>query len=114
MEQLISHSNRSIATLAITTLLKVGNENSIERLMRQISTFMSEIADEFKIFVVEAIQALCLKFPAKHRSLMQFLASVLREEGGFEFKKSIVESMLILIREIPEAKETGLGHFCFS
>jgi len=112
MEQLIVHTNRSIATLAITTLLKIGNENSIDRLMRQIGSFMSEIADEFKIVVVEAIQSLCLKFPAKHRSLMQFLASVLREEGGFDFKKSIVESVLILIREIPDAKEAGLGHLC--
>jgi len=112
MEQLITHQNRSIATLAITTLLKIGNESSIDRLMRQIGSFMSEIADEFKIVVIEAIQSLCLKFPAKHRSLMQFLASVLREEGGFDFKKSIVESILLLIREIPEAKEAGLGHLC--
>lgn len=29
----------------------------------QIGGFMSEIADEFKIVVVEAIKALCLKFP---------------------------------------------------
>jgi len=112
MEQLITHSNRSIATLAITTLLKIGNESSIDRLMRQIGSFMSEIADEFKIVVVEAIQSLCLKYPAKHRSMLQFLASVLREEGGFDFKKSIVESILILIDQIPDAKEAGLGHLC--
>ena len=35
MEALISDHNRSIATLAITTLLKTGNENSIERLIKQ-------------------------------------------------------------------------------
>ncbi len=29
----------------------------------QIGGFMSEIADEFKVVVVEAIKALCLKFP---------------------------------------------------
>ena len=40
MEQLITHSNRSIATLAITTLLKIGNESSIDRLMRQIGAFL--------------------------------------------------------------------------
>jgi len=80
--------------------------------MRQIGSFMSEIADEFKIVVVEAIQSLCLRYPAKHRSMLQFLASVLREEGGFEFKKSIVESILVLITQIPEAKEAGLGHLC--
>lgn len=69
MESLISDQNRSIATLAITTLLKTGNESSVDRLMKQITNFMSDIADEFKITVVEAIRSLCLKFPQKYRTL---------------------------------------------
>ncbi|GIL83130.1 hypothetical protein Vretimale_11463 [Volvox reticuliferus] len=112
MESLISDQNRSIATLAITTLLKTGNESSVEKLLKQIGSFMSDIADDFKIVVVEAIRSLCLKFPAKQRALMNFLSGVLREEGGFEYKKAIVQSILVLIQEIPDAKETGLGHLC--
>ncbi|KAL3843464.1 hypothetical protein ACJIZ3_000867 [Penstemon smallii] len=112
MESLISDQNRSIATLAITTLLKTGNESSVDRLMKQITNFMSDIADEFKIVVVEAIRSLCLKFPLKFRSLMNFLSNILREEGGFEYKKAIVDSIVILIRDIPDAKEGGLLHLC--
>lgn len=112
MEALISDSNRSIATLAITTLLKTSTESSVERLLKQMTSFMSDIPDEFKIVVVEAIRTLCLKFPQKYRALMNFLSNVLREDGGFEFKKAIVDSVLILIREIPEAKEPGLAHLC--
>ena len=209
MESLISDQNRSIATLAITTLLKTGNESSVDRLLKQvkytclddascgpnyaiytycsvkalhvvhnqvaqpqmsrsnksnkmllcvlpvfgavwvlpkkdmqvqvyvtvganqrmqatsictayrswccalqIGTFMTDIADEFKIVVVEAIRSLCLKFPQKYRALMNFLSGVLREDGGFEYKKAIVDSILILIREIPDAKESGLAHLC--
>mmetsp|Transcript_3919 Transcript_3919/g.6316 ORF Transcript_3919/g.6316 Transcript_3919/m.6316 type:complete len:888 (-) Transcript_3919:14-2677(-) len=112
LENMISDSNRSIATLAITTLLKTGSESQVERLMKQISTFMSEIADEFKVMVVDAIRALCLKYPQKHRVLINFLSNVLREEGGFEFKKSIVDTMLVLINEIPDAVEPGLLHLC--
>ncbi|MQL84266.1 hypothetical protein Taro_016769 [Colocasia esculenta] len=105
MESLISDQNRSIATLAITTLLKTGNESSVDRLMKQITSFMSDIADEFKVVVVDAIRSLCLKFPLKYRSLMNFLSNILREEGGFEYKKAIVDSIVILIRDIPDAKE---------
>ncbi|XP_030523278.1 coatomer subunit gamma [Rhodamnia argentea] len=112
MESLISDQNRSIATLAITTLLKTGNESSVDRLMKQITNFMSDIADEFKIVVVEAIRSLCMKFPLKYRSLMNFLSNILREEGGFEYKKAIVDSIVILIRDIQEAKEIGLLHLC--
>lgn len=53
LENLISDSNRSIATLAITTLLKTGAESSVDRLMKQISSFVNEISDEFKIVVVQ-------------------------------------------------------------
>ena len=48
MEGLIADPNRSIATLAITTLLKTGNEGSVERLMKQIQNFLNEIQDENK------------------------------------------------------------------
>eukprot|EP00798_Chlamydomonas_sp_ICE-L_P030905 gene30905-35958_t len=106
MESLIVDQNRSIATLAITTLLKTGSESSVEKLLKQIGGFMSDIADDFKIVVVEAIRSLCLKFPAKHRALMNFLSNVLREEGGFEYKKAIVNSILLLIQE------SGLSHLC--
>ena len=56
LENLITDTNRSIATLAITTLLKTGAESSVDRLMKQISTFVAEISDEFKIVVVQAIR----------------------------------------------------------
>ena len=60
--------NRSVATLAISTLLKTGNEESVETLMKQISKFMAEIPDDFKVVVVDDIRELCLKFPSKQVS----------------------------------------------
>lgn len=112
LENLITDSNRSIATLAITTLLKTGSESSVDRLMKQITNFMGEISDEFKVVVVDAIRTLCLKFPQKQRTMLSFLSNILRDEGGFEYKKSIVESILTIIKEIPEAKEAALTHLC--
>uniref|UniRef100_A0A8D1KT62 Coatomer subunit gamma n=1 Tax=Sus scrofa TaxID=9823 RepID=A0A8D1KT62_PIG len=112
LENLVTDSNRSIATLAITTLLKTGSEGSIDRLMKQISSFMSEISDEFKVVVVQAISALCQKYPRKHAVLMNFLFSMLREEGGFEYKRAIVDCIISIIEENAESKETGLSHLC--
>jgi len=109
---LITDVNRSIATLAITTLLKTGSESSVDRLMKQISTFMSEISDEFKIVVVQAIRSLCLKFPRKHSVMMNFLSSMLRDEGGFDYKRAIVDTIIVIIEENAEAKEAGLAHLC--
>ena len=112
IEALISNTNRSIATFAITTLLKTGNEASVDRLMKQISGFMSEITDEFKITIVEAIRTLCLKFPSKQAGMLAFLSGILRDEGGYEFKRSVVESMFDLIKFVPDSKEDALAHLC--
>jgi coatomer protein complex subunit gamma len=43
---------------------------------------------------------------------MIFLSNSLREEGGFEYKKAIVDSIVTLISAIPDAKEMGLLHLC--
>ncbi|KAK5111861.1 hypothetical protein LTR62_004593 [Meristemomyces frigidus] len=112
IESLISNTNRSIATFAITTLLKTGNESSVDRLMKQISSFMSEITDEFKVTIVEAIRTLCLKFPSKQAGMLTFLSGILRDEGGFDFKRAVVESIFDLIKFVPESKEEALAHLC--
>jgi len=112
LENLITDTNRSIATLAITTLLKTGAESSVDRLMKQIATFVSEISDEFKIVVVQAIRSLCTKFPKKHGILMNFLSGMLRDEGGLEYKASIADTIITVIEDNPEAKENGLAHLC--
>lgn len=112
IELLISNSNRSIATFAITTLLKTGNEASVDRLMKQIASFMSEITDEFKITIVEAIRTLCLKFPSKQAGMLTFLSGILRDEGGYDFKKAVIESMFDLIKFVPDSKDEALAHLC--
>ncbi len=45
MEALIADPNRSIATLAITTLLKTGSESSVEKLLKQVRRSWEEAAE---------------------------------------------------------------------
>lgn len=112
MENLITDSNRGVATYAIATLLKTGNESSVDRLIKQISGFMSEISDEFKIIVVDAIRSLSFKFPSKQSAMLGFLSGVLRDEGGYEFKRSVVEAIFSMAKFVSGSKETALGHLC--
>lgn len=112
LENLIGDANRSIATMAITTLLKVGTEVSVERLMKQITSFMSEISDEFKIQVVEAVKLMCMKYPRKHLIMMNYLSTMLRDEGGYEYKKAIVDTLITITEENADARESGLEQLC--
>eukprot|EP01027_Heterolobosea_sp_BB2_P004581 GEZU01007023.1.p1 GENE.GEZU01007023.1~~GEZU01007023.1.p1 ORF type:complete len:892 (-),score=329.33 GEZU01007023.1:134-2809(-) len=112
METLIADNNRSIATLAITTLLKTSNENSIDRLMKQISTFMNDIQDEFKIVVIDALKTMCLKFPKKYHAILTMLSDALRDEGGLDYKREIVETIMTIVDKIQEAKEDAILQLC--
>lgn len=53
----------------------------------------------------------CTKFPWKHAVMIKLLGQVLHEEGGFDYKSSIVDNTII-IEEIIDAKEAGLSHLC--
>jgi coatomer protein complex subunit gamma len=75
--------------------------------MKQIGSFMSELTDEFKTIVVEAIRSLSLKFPQKQAGMLVFLSNMLRDEGGYEFKRSIVEAIFDMIKFIKDCKESG-------
>ncbi|CDK27298.1 unnamed protein product [Kuraishia capsulata CBS 1993] len=112
LESLINDSNRSISTYAITTLLKTGNSDNVDRLIKTISGFMDDISDEFKIIVIEAVRTLSLKFPEKHQSMLSFLNDVLRDEGGFSFKNAIIEAIFDIIKFVPESRESALETLC--
>ena len=62
----------------------------------------------YRITLVLLRRSLCLKFPRKHGSLLTFLSGMLRDEGGFDYKKAIVESIFAIIENNPESKENGL------
>lgn len=62
--------------------------------------------------MVLALREVCLKYPSKHHALFNFLGNALREEGGLEFKRSIVSAYLELMATLPGAKEMCLGHLC--
>lgn len=112
MEPLLSDPNRNTATLALTTLLKTGHESNVERLVKQITTFMSDISDAYKIDVVRAVKGLCLQYPSKYKTLMGFLSTNLREDGTAEFKKDLVDAIILVISQVPDSREAGLLHLC--
>ena len=112
LDALVSDSNLSVATLAISMLLKTGAESSVESHLKTLSNFMVDISDEFKCNVADAIKGLCFKYPRKKSSLLSFLARSLRDDGQFEYKSKVVSTMMDIMRDIPGTKEETLLHLC--
>lgn len=78
LEALVNDPNRSVATLAVSTLLKTVDMSRIDSLLKQISSYMAEIDDEFKQVLVKSLLTLSGKFPEKHDILLSFLSNILR------------------------------------
>ena len=78
LEALVNDPNRSVATLAVSTLLKTVDVTRIEPLLKQISSYMTEIDDEFKQVLVRALLTLSVKFPEKYDVLLSFLSKILK------------------------------------
>jgi len=112
IEPLLTDENRNIATLALTLLLKTAQEANIEKLVRQIGSFMSDLTDMYKLDVVAAIRALCDAYPAKHKILLSFLASALRDDGSHSVKHAISNAIISIVKLIPSSLEAGLLHLC--
>ncbi|CAJ1029129.1 Adaptin N terminal region/HEAT repeats/Coatomer gamma subunit appendage platform subdomain/Coatomer subunit gamma-1 C-terminal appendage platform, putative [Leishmania lindenbergi] len=112
IESLALDSNRVIAMLAITALLKTGAESTIARVLTQLSSgsYMSELGDELKLTIVDAMRVLNAKFPNNYETLLAFLFRVLSDEGSSALKQSVVDAMLDISKSNPSSKEVVLTH----
>lgn len=80
--------------------------------MKQITSFMSDISDVYKVEVVRAVRGLGLQYPSKYKPIMNFISQNLREEGSLEFKRELVEALIALCATLPNAAKEGLLHLC--
>merc|ERR1712137_3246 len=110
LEALVADTNLSVASLAIGLLLKTGVESNVENHLRTLSNFMVDVSDEFKCTVVDSIKSLCLKFPRKKTVLLTFLAKSLRDEGKYHYKSRVVDTLMDIMKLLPETKEEILLH----
>ncbi|CAN3354728.1 coatomer subunit gamma [Diutina catenulata] len=115
LESLINDSNRSVSTLAITTLLKTmgsspaeASSASVDRLITKMTQLMDEITEDFKIVIIDAIENLALKFPHKHKKLVTFLTDLLRDDGSLQLKTAIVDALFDLIRYLDDSSAQQL------
>ena len=82
LESLITDMNRSVASLAISTLLKTCNEDSVQKLLKQISHYLPDLGLDFKIETIQSTALLYHRLPNKGDVLLKFLTDCLKEESN--------------------------------
>jgi len=96
LETLITDNNRSVASLAISTLLKTCNEDSVQKLLRQIANYLPDLGIDFKIEIIQSTQLLYQRIPQKATTLLKFLTDCLKEDGNIRFRESVVDTIMII------------------
>lgn len=105
--------NRNIATYALTALLKTCTRDASERLLKHILAIVGDISDEFRVIIARAVHDLALRFPEESAHILRFVSSALREEGGFEFKRVLVDIAVDMMERFPaRCKVEALFHLC--
>ncbi|SOV23523.1 coatomer subunit gamma, putative [Plasmodium sp. DRC-Itaito] len=112
IENLLYDNNKSICVLAFTTLLKTGNETSIDKLLNQINNYMTADNTTFKIKIIEEVKNLCFIYPNKCNIILNFLSNNLRDDESYQFKASTIDSIILIITQLPNAEETAILQLC--
>lgn len=94
IEPLINDPNTSIASMAISTLLKVCTEAYVQKLLAQITHYLPDLGDDFKIEVIHSVYLLFCRVPSKSTEQINFLLKCLTGEGTEAYKESIVETLM--------------------
>lgn len=94
LETLITDPNRSVASLAISTLLKTCNEDQVQKLLKQISAYLPDLGIEFKIETIQSMSQLYHRIPSKAMNLLKFLGDCLKDDPNMNFRESVVESIM--------------------
>lgn len=105
LEGLITDMNRSVASLAISTLLKTCNEDSVWRLLKQIGNYLPDLGLDFKIEAIQSIVLLYKRMPHKAGILLKCLNDWLKEDSNKQCREQIVDTIMQIC---PSDRETAL------
>lgn len=109
LEALVTHVNKSVASLAISVLLKICKEQEIENLLSKITAFLPDIGDEFRVDSIRAVKLLAKRCPKSCKILVAFLKKCLRMFSNPDFKKEIIDSAVFIIQIVPENRNEILA-----
>ena len=92
--------------MAISTLLKTCNEDSVSKLLKQISAYLPDLGLEFKIETIQSTALLYHRLPDKASVLLKFLSDCLKDDPNIQFRDSVVDT---IIEICPSQREYALS-----
>eukprot|EP00826_Nyctotherus_ovalis_P049010 TRINITY_DN5850_c0_g2_i11.p1 TRINITY_DN5850_c0_g2~~TRINITY_DN5850_c0_g2_i11.p1 ORF type:complete len:500 (+),score=173.92 TRINITY_DN5850_c0_g2_i11:48-1502(+) len=108
LEKLVTYANKSVASMAISIILKIAKEKDVDGLLSTISQYLPEMADEFRVDAIQSVKHLIKRYPGIYKLLISFLRKCLRLQSSLEFKREVVESVIYIIHTVDASREEAL------
>ncbi len=108
LEGLMTHLNKSVASMAIAVLLKICKEKEVDSLLQSICQYLPDAGDDFRIDTIRAVKHLIKMYPGTYKTLVEFLKRGLRLYANADFKREIIDSVLYMIRVAPASRDDAL------
>ena len=108
LEKLVTYGNKSVASMAISILLKIAKEKDVDGLLSTISQYLPEMADEFRVDAIQSVKHLIKRYPEINKLLISFLRKCLRLQSSQEFKKEVIESVVYIVQTADSSREEAL------
>jgi len=108
LHTLVSSPNRSLASLAITVLLRIGAEETVEKLIKTVGGFLKDVPEDLRVVLIDTVRGLGLRYPHKHEIIMRFFAQSLRHEGSLSYKRDLVSAIVSLAHQIPSCRDAAV------
>ena len=105
---LLNSESKMVVSLAITILIKIVNESSIEKLLEKILKIMNDVPDNIKERVTNNCLLVIEKFPSKLTLVLNFLNSCLRDKGELRFKMETIRIFEKILDKNPDSCESIL------
>ncbi len=67
LENMINHPNRSVASLAISALLKTCKAHHIHGLLQTIIQYLPDSGEEFRVDIIRAVKQLARRYPEQYK-----------------------------------------------
>ena len=108
LEKLVTYVNKSVASMAISILLKIAKEKEVDELLSTISRYLPDMADEFRVDAIQSVKHLIKKYPGIYKLLLTFLRKCLKFQSSLEFEKEVIESVSYIIQTVSASREDAL------
>ena len=108
LDTLMTHANKSVASMAIAVLLKICKEKEVDALLQSVTQYLPDAGDDFRIDTIRAVKHLIAKYPTMHKTLVEFLKKGLRLYSNADFKGEIIDSVVYIIQKAPASRDDAL------